>query len=58
MSARAHSLGPGSVGRGLLRHHTIAHARAQARVRNVDMKYNHVYYTALYNAVYEKNGTK
>ena len=36
------------VGRGVLWHGTVEHTRAQALVRNMDMKYNHGHYSALH----------
>lgn len=39
---------PWPIGRGMLRHGTVAHALAQAWLRNVDMKYNHVHYSAMH----------
>lgn len=38
--SEVHLFGPGTVGWGALLHSTLAHARAQARVGNVDVTYN------------------
>ena len=62
----AQVLGHGIFGRGLLRHGTVAHGWEQARVCNVDMKYNHGYYAAWHSqeiqecerVVYDQNDTK
>lgn len=42
-------LGPGTVGRGVLRQGTVAHGRTQAQERNVDMNYNHVLHRIVYS---------
>lgn len=64
--AFVNSLGPGTAGRGVLGTGTAAHAQAQARVCNMDMKYNHMYYISLHyqriqeceRAIYEQSHTK
>ena len=56
-----HFLKPGTFGRDVHRHRMVAHSRAQAQVRNVDIKFNHAYYTTLNNQEiqeYDQNETK
>ena len=65
-SSTAHFLGPGTVGRSVLRHIAASYAWALARVCNADMRYNHPHYAALHNqeiqewdkVVYDQNNTK
>ena len=58
-----HFLDPGMVERCVLPHGTVAHAQAQARMCNMDLKYNHAYYITIQviqdceRAVYDQNNT-